>query len=64
MASVMVMQGRELNPSDIEGICGLIQAHPEWNRTLLSRNNTIRVEIKDVYLHPLTPRWREELCSA
>ena len=37
MASVMVMQGRELNPSDIEGICGLIQAHPEWNRTRLSR---------------------------
>ena len=33
----MVMQGRELNPSDIEGICGLIQAHPEWNRTRLSR---------------------------
>jgi hypothetical protein len=37
MASVMVMQGRELNPFDIEGICGLIQAHPEWNRTRLSR---------------------------
>ncbi len=37
MASVMVMQGRELNTSDIEGICGLLQAHPEWNRTRLSR---------------------------
>ena len=33
----MVMQGRALNPSDIEGICALIQAHPEWNRTRLSR---------------------------
>ena len=31
------MQGRELNTSDIEGICGLLQAHPEWNRTRLSR---------------------------
>jgi len=37
MARVMVMQGRELNTSDIEGICGLLQAHPEWNRTRLSR---------------------------
>jgi hypothetical protein len=31
MASVNVMQGRELNTSDIEGICGLLQVHPEWN---------------------------------
>ncbi|MFM8764183.1 MAG: hypothetical protein ACKOEZ_05035, partial [Spartobacteria bacterium] len=37
MESVMVMQGRELKPSDIEGIRGLLQAHPEWNRTRLSR---------------------------
>jgi hypothetical protein len=36
MASVMVMQGQELNTSDIEGICGLLQAHPEWNRTRMS----------------------------
>ena len=64
MASAMVMQERELNPSDIEGIRGLLQAHPEWNRTRLSRNNTIRVGIKDVSLHPLTPCFREELCSA
>ncbi len=33
----MVIQGRELNTSDIEGIRGLLQAHPEWNRTRLSR---------------------------
>ena len=33
-------------------------------RTRNDRDNTIRVEIKDVYLHPLTPRFREELCSA
>ena len=37
MARVMVMQGRELNTSAIEGICGLLQAHPEWDRTRLSR---------------------------
>ncbi|MFM8763579.1 MAG: hypothetical protein ACKOEZ_01910 [Spartobacteria bacterium] len=36
MESVMVMQGRELKASDIEGIRGLLQAHPEWNRTRLS----------------------------
>jgi hypothetical protein len=64
MASVMVMQEMELNPSDIEGIRGLLQAHPEWNRTRLIRNNTIRVGIKDVSLHALTPRFRKELCSA
>ncbi len=33
----MIMQGRELSPSDIEGICELIRVHPEWNRTRLSR---------------------------
>ena len=37
MAGVMVMQGRELNTSDLEGIRGLRQAHPGWNRTRLSR---------------------------
>jgi len=33
-------------------------------RTRNDRNSTIHVEIKDVYLHALTPRFREELCSA
>ena len=33
----MVMQGRELNTSDIEWIRGILQAHHEWNRTWLSR---------------------------
>lgn len=37
MEGAMVMQGRELKASDIEGIRGLLQAHPEWNRTRLSR---------------------------
>ena len=37
MASVTGMQGRELNTSDIEGICGLLQAHPQWNLPRLSR---------------------------
>lgn len=34
----MVMQGWEPYPSDIEGICSLIEAHPERNRTGLSRD--------------------------
>ncbi|MFM8830128.1 MAG: hypothetical protein ACKOHM_03845 [Spartobacteria bacterium] len=42
MESVMVMQGRELKASDIEGIRGLLQAHPEWNRTRLSRERPPR----------------------
>ena len=32
-------------------------------RTRNERANTIRVAIKDVYLHPLTPNFRKELCA-
>jgi len=33
----MVIQGRELKSSDIEWIRSLLEAHPDWNRTRLSR---------------------------
>lgn len=33
-------------------------------RTRNDRDKTIRVEIKDVCLHPLTPRFRKDLCAA
>jgi len=36
MASV-VMQGRELDESDLGTIRGLLEAHPDWHRTRLSR---------------------------
>ena len=37
MASGMVIQGRKLKSSDIEWIRSLLEAHPDWNRTRLSR---------------------------
>jgi hypothetical protein len=37
MASVMVMQGRRLDEADIGLIRGLLDAHPDWHRTQLSR---------------------------
>jgi len=37
MASVMVIQGRSLNESDMGTIRGLLDANPGWNRTRLSR---------------------------
>jgi hypothetical protein len=37
MANVMVMQGRPLSDSDIGLIRGLLQQHPDWHRTRLSR---------------------------
>jgi hypothetical protein len=33
----MVVQGRSLDESDMGLIRGLLSAHPEWNRTRLSR---------------------------
>ena len=35
---------------------------PTQGRTRQDRNNDIRVPVKDIYLYPLTPRFREELC--
>jgi hypothetical protein len=37
MASIMIIYGRELDESDIGMIRGLLAAHPDWNRTRLSR---------------------------
>ena len=37
MAHVMVMQGRQIGEGDLALIRGLLDAHPEWNRTRLSR---------------------------
>jgi len=37
MANVRVMQGREIGESDIGMIRGLLDEHPEWHRTRLSR---------------------------
>jgi hypothetical protein len=37
MASVMVMQGRQIGGQDVELVRGLLASHPDWNRTRLSR---------------------------
>jgi hypothetical protein len=37
MASVLVIQGREVGESDLDLIRGLLATHPGWNRTRLSR---------------------------
>ena len=37
MASIMVIQGRRLDESDMGMIRGLLDANPGWNRTRLSR---------------------------
>jgi hypothetical protein len=37
MASVMVMQGRQVGARDLDLIHDLLTAHPDWNRTRLSR---------------------------
>jgi hypothetical protein len=37
MASVMVMQGRQVGEQDVELVRGLLASHPDWNRTRLSR---------------------------
>ena len=37
MTSVLVMQGRQLNGVDIAWIRGLLDEHPEWCRSRLSR---------------------------
>jgi hypothetical protein len=36
MATAIVMQGRMLEGSDLGMIRGLLDAHPDWNRTRLS----------------------------
>jgi len=37
MASVMVMQGRQIGEREIDWLRGLLGSHPDWNRTRLSR---------------------------
>jgi hypothetical protein len=37
MASVMVMQGRQIGERDVDLVRNLLGSHPDWNRTRLSR---------------------------
>jgi len=52
MASVMVIQGRRLDESDMGTIRGLLDAHPEWNRTRLSRELCARWDWRNAQGRP------------
>ena len=44
MASVMVIQGRQVGEGDLDLIRDLLAAHPDWTRTRLSRELCARWE--------------------
>ena len=48
----MVIQGRRLDESDMGTIRGLLDAHPEWNRTRLSRELCARWAWHNAQGHP------------
>ena len=52
MAHVMVMQGRQIGEGDLALIRGLLDAHPEWNRTRLSRELCARWEWHNAHGRP------------
>ncbi len=52
MARVMVMQGRHISEGDLDLIRGLLAAHPDWNRTRLSRELCARWEWRNALGRP------------
>jgi hypothetical protein len=69
MAHIMVMQGRRLDDSDMGTIRGLLDAHPDWYRTKLSRElcalwdwRDDRGRPKDICLCVHADRWRRAHC--
>lgn len=48
----MVMQGRQIGEGDLALIRGLLDAHPEWNRTRLSRELCARWEWHNAHGRP------------
>ena len=52
MASVMVMQGRQIEAADIEWLRGQLAAQPDWNRTRLSRELCARWDWRNAKGHP------------
>ena len=48
----MVIQGRRLDESDMGTIRGLLDAHPEWNRTRLSRELCVRWDWRNAQGRP------------
>lgn len=52
MASTIVVQGRSLNESDLGMIRDLLEAHPDWHRTRLSRELCARWDWRNALGHP------------
>ena len=52
MASIRIIQGRQIGEGEIELIRDLMAAHPEWNRTRLSRELCARWEWRNALGHP------------
>jgi hypothetical protein len=52
MASIMVMQGRQIGEQEIDWIRGLLGSHPDWNRTRLSRELCARWNWHDAQGRP------------
>jgi len=52
MASGMVMQGRQIGEGDLDLIRGLLAAHPDWNRTRLSRELCARWDWRNAQGRP------------
>jgi hypothetical protein len=63
MEKIIIIQGREISPKDIEFIREMIKANPSWGHTRQDRSHTLKVPIKDIYLLPLVKRFREALKS-
>jgi len=52
MANIRIIQGRQIGEGEIDLIRDLLAAHPEWNRTRLSRELCARWEWRNALGHP------------
>jgi hypothetical protein len=63
----MVMQGRQIGERDIDLVRSLLEAHPDWNRTRLSRELCARWAWHNAQGRPKDTclpagRWRRAPC--
>ena len=59
----MVIQGRKITDGEIALIRDLMVEHRDWGRSRNDRDRRIQAPIKDVYLYPLIPAFRREVCA-
>jgi len=63
MAQAMVIQGRNISDGEIALIRDLMARRRDWGRTRNDRDHRIQAPVKDMYLYPLIPDFRQELCA-